>query len=350
MRLTRRVQSAAPSGLRLTWCVDGRSEWQFASAHPPRLEVRSVDGVRGLGGFAAGSGFAAGARILAEAPLLERRLNEVDSEVRMRRAVAGMEQAAAVLTGSARSDFYDLSMHSLHGAEPHAYGIWLSNAYPTDEEPEPEGMGGVFRTVCRLNHSCRPNAHVAWNPRIRLMTVHALVDIDEGAEVLVAYAFTGEGDVRAARQATLRSDFGFACACELCSLTGVALAESDARQARIRQLGHLIVSHGGETEEEAAEAEEAAAAGRTDAGGAWGDDDLVALVEERLWLLRLEGLFTNWDSASVAMAHLQSTGDAAGAARWAVYAADFARRALGEDSDEYIRYARVAGLERWAPT
>ena len=96
--------------------------------------------------------------------------------------------------------------------------------------------------------------------------------------------------------------------------------------------------------------EEAAAAGRTDAGGAWGNDDLVALVEERLWLLRLEGLFTNWDSASVAMAHLQSTGDAAGAARWAVYAADFARRALGEDSDEYIRYARVAGLERWAPT
>ena len=65
-------------------------------------------------------------------------------------------------------------------------------------------------------------------------------------------------------------------------------------------------------------------------------------MEERLRLLQEEGLQTNWDSMAVAMRHLLascSEGSARDEARvWAARAAECAKMALGEDSEEYLHY------------
>ena len=64
----------------------------------------------------------------------------------------------------------------------------MANAYPTDEQPTE--LGSVFRVCSRFNHSCVPNAHIAWNARLRRMAVHALGDPPAPR---VSYGFTGEG-------------------------------------------------------------------------------------------------------------------------------------------------------------
>lgn len=120
------------------------------------------------------------------------------------------------------------------------------------------------------------------------------------------------------------------CACALCSLEGAALKASDRRQRRIRELADEIV-----------EAGRAARTGGGEGGGS-GRAGVVTLVEERLRLLQEEGLHTNWDSMAVAMRHLLascSEGSARDEARvWAARAAECAKMALGEDSEEYLHY------------
>jgi hypothetical protein len=149
--------------------------------------------------------------------------------------------------------------------------------------------------------------------------------------------FTGEGDTREERQGALRRDFGFVCACALCSLEGAALKASNRRQRRIRELADEIV-----------EAGRAARTGGGEGGGS-GRAGVVTLVEERLRLLQEEGLHTNWDSMAVAMRHLLascSEGSAIAPSRdearvWAARAAECAKMALGEDSEEYLHYRKA---------
>ena len=49
----------------------------------------------------------------------------------------------------------------------------------------------VFADNCRLNHSCLPNAHLAWNARLGRQTLHALRDIELGEEVTVSCTVAG---------------------------------------------------------------------------------------------------------------------------------------------------------------
>ena len=151
-----------------------------------RLQARPTPDGKGLGLFAHGAGgFAAGERVLFEAPLLSRSLDAIEREVQEGRAVAEMAAAVeTVLRPEQAAQFHALSMSAVHGERKHAYGIWMSNAYPTEEAPTE--WGAVFEVASRFNHSCAPNAHIAWNARSRRMTVHALADIAEGEEVTVA--------------------------------------------------------------------------------------------------------------------------------------------------------------------
>ena len=296
-----------------------------------KLSVRPTSDGRGVGVFAAEDGFRQGESVVSEPPLLTRSLDAIDREVASGRAHAAMAAAveACVARAEDRAAFYQLCSSPLHASapadqsEPHksAYAIWMANAYPTDEQPTE--LGSVFRVCSRFNHSCVPNAHIAWNARLRRMAVHALEEIPPGAEVRVSYGFTGEGDTREERQAVLRRDFGFVCACALCSLSGEALAVSDQRQRRIRMLADELVR-----------------AGRTAPGEC--AVDVFGLVQERLDLLKCEGLRTNWDTMAVAMRHARAIGADGEARAWAAKAAESAAMALGEHSDEARRYRQVA--------
>ena len=91
-----------------------------------------------------------------------------------------------------------------------------------------------------------------------------------------------------------------------------ALAASEARQLRIRNLGERI----------------------TDTPC---PPEVVALCEEKLELIEAEQGFlgANWDTMVCAMKYLQATGEPTRARAWAKRAAENARRSLGEDNQEY---------------
>ena len=74
-----------------------------------------------------------------------------------------------------------------------AGGIFSSNAFTIHEGdaflPVDDGVlrAAVFQTSARLNHSCRPNCYVAWDPRRGVHTVHAIRHISPGDEMTIAY-------------------------------------------------------------------------------------------------------------------------------------------------------------------
>lgn len=77
---------------------------------------------------------------------------------------------------------------------------------------------GVFFRAGRLNHSCVPNCHAAWDPDLQMLCVHAIREIQRGEELYIHYdAF----DLFFARQgkriAQQREKYGFDCSCPACS-------------------------------------------------------------------------------------------------------------------------------------
>ena len=75
--------------------------------------------------------------------------------------------------------------------------------------------------------------------------------------------------------------------------------------------------------------------------------DAISLVEERMALLDTEGLgATGWDTLYGGCAYSRSIGDRVSASAWASRAAEAARLALGQDSNEYQKYASYIGSRR----
>lgn len=87
----------------------------------------------------------------------------------------------------------------------------------------PKGALGIFPNGARLNHSCVPNVHHAFNPTLGKLTVHAVRDIQEGEELVMNYiGCKCHFWAREKRWEYLRSKYGFTCQCEACSDTSKA--------------------------------------------------------------------------------------------------------------------------------
>ncbi|TRX87804.1 hypothetical protein FHL15_011297 [Xylaria flabelliformis] len=125
---------------------------------------------------------------------------------------------------------------SLHNNFPGQYafaGIMRTNALPCGPG---SSVGGIYSTICLINHSCIPNAHNNWNEEAQHETIHATRNILAGEEILISYA----NEPSQARQRKLRESFGFQCSCELCSQPLQAIQASDKRRADIEQLDETI--------------------------------------------------------------------------------------------------------------
>ncbi|KAG8997872.1 hypothetical protein FRB94_002922 [Tulasnella sp. JGI-2019a] len=95
------------------------------------------------------------------------------------------------------------------------------------------GQVGLFETICRVNHDCRPNALYCWDEALGKEVLHALVDIPAGEEISVNYYSILDGP---ARRAVLQSKFGFTCKCSCCSLPPSELGKSDKREAQLSRI------------------------------------------------------------------------------------------------------------------
>ena len=204
------------------------------SAHPSGLtDGLAVEAIPGKGqGVRATRRFARGETVLAEAALFTQGL---------RRTHASVLGALARCTPAQRAAFYALSPGGHAGRHPAALAVFETNVLPcggNDAHGHVAARGGLFLLGARFNSSCVPNVNNHWDATRGLLVFRALRDVEPGEELCLAYGKLLA--TRDERRAEMRAKFGFECQCEACSLTGKALAESDARR---ECLGSIYASH-----------------------------------------------------------------------------------------------------------
>ncbi len=127
-----------------------------------------------------------------------------------------------------------LSLHNNFPGKHPFGGIVKTNALPCGPNSV---IGGIYPTICLINHSCLPNAHNSWNDDTKCETIHAIRFINAGEEITISYDKGGPSD---SRRTYLKDTFGFDCTCSLCSLSLPELQISDARRLQIQHLDDAI--------------------------------------------------------------------------------------------------------------
>lgn len=90
-------------------------------------------------------------------------------------------------------------------------GVYQTNSFRLGNETD----SGLFLTVSRINHSCRPNSNHFWRPDLQMTLVFASRDIDVGEEICTTYG-PSESMSTVGRQKYLNDRFSFDCMCEMC--------------------------------------------------------------------------------------------------------------------------------------
>ena len=191
----------------------------------PLFEIQTIPG-KGQG-LVACFNIAKGTRILSENPLLTTSnlspISLMESNIAMKLKSLPKTQQRQFL--------------SLHNNFPGRYpfsGVVKTNALPCG----PNSMiGGIYPTICLINHSCLPNAHNSWNSDTECETIHAIRYISAREEITISYEKGGPSN---SRHTYLKDKFGFDCTCSLCSLPPPELQFSDARRLEIQRLDDAI--------------------------------------------------------------------------------------------------------------
>ena len=139
-------------------------------------------------------------------------------------------------------DTYTPTNHPLYSPdEKRVLGIIKSNAYHSNEE----GSRGLYPTISRFNHSCKPNIGYGFNGwEMRLYTTS---DVQEGEELCTCYSDMVYFHNRIERGEFLKSKFNFDCICRGCNINDKddegeeqRLKQSDTRRERLRFLAETL--------------------------------------------------------------------------------------------------------------
>lgn len=167
-----------------------------------------------------------GTRIICEKPLLQ--------AGPMPRDALEAFLASKLKAMSRESQRQFLSLHNNFPAKNPFSGIFKTNALPCGSGSP---IGGVYPTVCLINHSCMPNAHNSWDSAKEHETIYAIRSIEKGAEITISY---DHGGTSSERQVFLEESFGFSCTCSCCTLPPFLLQASDNRRTQIQELDDAI--------------------------------------------------------------------------------------------------------------
>lgn len=226
-------------------CANGRMEWRFQD-HEARqkslamssdlalhgIEIRSAGNGSGLGVFALRP-FQPGARIFGESPLVQ--WTSADQVECPGVSYAWLQRQLERLPPADQAAYAALYASPAHADKGPALAIWISNAYPGEEDGDGDSAA-VFCIGSRFNHGCSANCATSWDSRLRRQMYHAVKPIGSGEEITVNYlGQAGHVQGRDARMAGLRK-VGFECSCALCVLSTSARIASDARRSRMASL------------------------------------------------------------------------------------------------------------------
>jgi hypothetical protein len=190
------------------------------------LSLYEIQPIPGKGkGLVARFSIAKGTRILVEEPLFT-----------VLSAAASSESNIVTKVKSLSKDQQRqyLSLHNNFPGKNIFDGIYKTNALPCGAGST---TGGVYPTICLINHCCFPNSHQSWSSEEAKETIHALRNIKAGEEIAITYLQHQTSQVR---RSELRISFGFECSCDLCSLPAAELQKSDARRLEIERLDGAI--------------------------------------------------------------------------------------------------------------
>jgi hypothetical protein len=176
----------------------------------PIYTVRFSPG-EGEGSFST-TDISAGTLILSEIPLFTVREPRINSDV-----VTAFSQLSVL------EQKHYLDLHAVD-AESDVFArvidIFNSNAWQTGSRTS------ILLKAAKFNHSCVPNATLAWNPRLSCVTIHAVVPIPVDCQIYLCYVRPYQ--TRSSRSSKL-SAYGFVCSCASCG-SGTA---SEIRRARM---------------------------------------------------------------------------------------------------------------------
>jgi len=90
---------------------------------------------------------------------------------------------------------------------------------------------GVFPTISRINHSCRPNCVLSYNISSGECELRPSRDLEKEEEITISYVDPLNSS--ADRQKLLQAKYNFTCQCKVCSLESQELAANDKLRREI---------------------------------------------------------------------------------------------------------------------
>ncbi|KAI0050096.1 SET domain-containing protein [Auriscalpium vulgare] len=203
----------------------------LSAASECRYQIRAVPG-KGVGMFAT-EAIAPGAVISRERPILVTPLLLLWNSI---------GHISSSMPEHIRDAFF-----ALHNCKPSSSAqlqdIINTNALHVDYMPGHTELGpyhGVFKDICRANHSCNPNAGYLWDLATFTGALRATRAIAAGEEVNISYL---EAHILyAERQERLRDRWSFICKCPVCSLPPAARAENDVARQNLSMVLRSVVA------------------------------------------------------------------------------------------------------------
>lgn len=187
----------------------------------PDFEIFETTNNRGLG-LRALRQFSVGDEIMREHAVMrvpnQQAAGSLD-EAQEKHAVA-VQQAFTLLSPETQAAVMNLSNSYNHGATAldAPVGVYQTNSFLLgngDASQYDQQYGGLFLTVSRINHACRPNVQHYWRQDLQKTIISAVMDIEVGDEMLTCY---GPADCHntADRRLYLQDRMMFSCHCEMC--------------------------------------------------------------------------------------------------------------------------------------
>jgi hypothetical protein len=101
-------------------------------------------------------------------------------------AAVSISHAVHELSADNKKKFWEFSQSPVYGEKGTAHGIFYTNYIDVTPQEGPD-VGCMFQSICRVNHSCKPNACWIYNQNEGHLALHASRAVQDGDELLVDY-------------------------------------------------------------------------------------------------------------------------------------------------------------------